>query len=394
MFKKQQKIITILLIVFIILMSTFVFADNETDNVASQNIEAQASNESTQNVESQVEEQAQAQVQEDASYKKEDVYLRGDNVTVDYIIDGNLFVMADTVTINSQIGGDAFIIAKHVIVDEKGYIFNNLFVIAESVDIKGVVFDTYGIAKDFTISGGYIYRDLKLVSENLNINGTIGRNAFVSCASISFNTDGDKKGSIVGNLDYKSKSEINFENGLVNGKINYTSSKVSTGKIIGTYIVTLLSLVATVIIIWLICLWIAPKFLSNTNKYVGKATWKVLGIGILAFLAIPLACIVLLALKITACASLVIFALYLVMLEISCSIFVIAVNNYLCSKFKINKKIGVFGMLIVTGIVVGILCELPYAGFVISCIVSILGLGILISSILPKKEGKIAEAKK
>ena len=51
-------------------------------------------------------------------------------------------------------------------------------------------------------------------------------------------------------------------------------------------------------------------------------------------------------------------------------------------------------MLIVTGIVVGILCELPYAGFVISCIVSILGLGILISSILPKKEEKIAEAKK
>ena len=126
MFKKLQKFVTILLIVFLILMSTFVFADNEVDNVTTQNTETQVANETTQNVEAQVTEQAQAQAQEDASYKKEDVYLSGDNVTVDYIIDGNLFVMADTVTINSQIGGDAFIIAKHVIVDEKGYIFNNL----------------------------------------------------------------------------------------------------------------------------------------------------------------------------------------------------------------------------------------------------------------------------
>lgn len=394
MFKKLQKFVTILLIVFLILMSTFVFADNEVDNVTTQNTETQVANETTQNVEAQVTEQAQAQAQEDASYKKEDVYLSGDNVTVDYIIDGNLFVMADTVTINSQIGGDAFIIAKHVIVDEKGYIFNNLFIIAESVDIKGVVFDTYGIAKDFTISGGYVYRDLKLISENLNINGTIGRNAFVNCESIKFNTDGNKKGSILGNLDYKSKSEINFENGLINGKINYTSSKVSTGKIIGIYIAKICTLVATAIIIWLICLWLAPKFLSNTNKYVGKSTLKVLGIGLLSFLAIPLACIILFALKITACASLVILALYLIMLTISSSIFIIVANNYLCSKLKINKNIAVFGMLIVTGIIIGVLCELPYVGFVVSCIISILGLGVLVSSILPKKEEKIVEAKK
>ncbi len=33
-------------------------------------------------------------------------------MTIDYIVDGNLFVMANTVTINSQIGGDAFIMAK------------------------------------------------------------------------------------------------------------------------------------------------------------------------------------------------------------------------------------------------------------------------------------------
>ena len=98
---------------------------------------------------------------------------------------------------------------------------------------------------------------MKLISENLNINGTIGRNAFVNCESIKFNTDGNKKGSILGNLDYKSKSEINFENGLINGKINYTSSKVSTGKIIGIYIAKICTLVATAIIIWLICLWLA-----------------------------------------------------------------------------------------------------------------------------------------
>ena len=129
MFKNKSKIITFLLILVLFISSTsFVFADdNDIDLISADNV--------TQAVENEVTDQ---QNQEE-NYKKSDVYLVGDDITIDYIVDGNLFVMANKVTINSQIGGDAFILAKEVVVDSEGYIFNNLFACAQSIDINGVV---------------------------------------------------------------------------------------------------------------------------------------------------------------------------------------------------------------------------------------------------------------
>lgn len=112
MLKNKTKIIAILLILFVLLSSSFVFADNETDDL-----------DETQVTTSE-------QISEEDSYKKSDVYLIDQEVTIDYIVDGNLFVMADTVTIDAQIGGDAFIMAKNIIVGEHGYIYSNLFALA------------------------------------------------------------------------------------------------------------------------------------------------------------------------------------------------------------------------------------------------------------------------
>src|SRR5699024_7588730 len=77
----------------------------------------------------------------EVEYKQQDVWLTGDNVTIDYIVDGNVFVAANNVTINSQIGGDVFVVANTVTVGEQGYIFSNLFAVADSININGVVYD-------------------------------------------------------------------------------------------------------------------------------------------------------------------------------------------------------------------------------------------------------------
>ena len=50
-------------------------------------------------------------------------------------------------------------------------------------------------------------------------------------------------------------------------------------------------------------------------------------------------------------------------------------------------------MLIVTGIIVWVITELPYIGGIVAFIISVLGLGVLISSILPKREKKTKESK-
>ena len=393
MLKNKTKILVFLLILAISLTTSFVYADNETtleddiipisDNLESSPVENNAENPISTN-----------EPTED-TYKSHDVYLTGDNVTIDYVVDGNLFVMADTVTINSKIGGDAFIMAKTINVGDQAYIFSNLFAIADSIDIKGVVYDVYALAQNFTISNGYIYRDAKLCCNTININGAIGRNAFVSCSNINFNTDENDKGIIYGDLTYSTPSELSFDKNIVNGNVTYKAPKVSPEKsvreIVASYILDLGAFLAFVIIIWLVCLWVAPKFLNDTNKFVGKKTLNVLGTGLLTLIAVPIACIILLLLQLTAGISLLTVAIYILALIVAKSIFTIVANNYLCSKLNINKNTGIFGMLIVSGVIVWVISELPYVGGIVSFIISVLGLGVLVSAILPKKTKKVSD---
>lgn len=393
MLKNKTKIIAFLLVLILAITSSFVYADNET---SSENDIALISDTSeTKPVETNVENTVSTNETSKDSYKNSDVYLMGDNVTIDYVVDGNLFVMADTVTINSKIGGDAFIMAKTINVGDQAYIFSNLFAMANSIDIKGVVYDVYALSQNFTISNGYIYRDAKLCCNTININGTIGRNAFVSCSNINFNTDENDKGIIYGDLTYSTPSELSFDKNIVNGNVTYKAPKVSPEKsvreIVASYISDLGAFLAFVIIIWLVCLWLAPKFLNDTNKFVGKKTLNVLGTGLLTLIAVPISCIILLLLQLTAGISLLTVAIYILALIVAKSIFTIVANNYLCSKLNINKNTGIFGMLIVSGVIVWVISELPYVGGIVSFIISVLGLGVLVSAILPKKAKKASD---
>lgn len=396
MTKNKTKIILVFLIIALLFSSTFVFADNEDESTAVPiSDESETTPVDTNSTEiNATESNANAQAQED-SYKKSDVYLTGDNVTIDYIVDGNLFVCADTVTINSQIGGDAFIMAKNLIVNDEAYIFNNLFVMANSVEIKGVVYDAYALANTLTISKGYVYRDLKANCDTLNVNGTVGRNAFVNCSSLNFNTVENSNGVIYGNLEYSSKNEASIPEGSVNGTVNYKnnsdSSKQSVRSIVAEYILSLGSFIAFVLIVWLLCLWLAPKFLNNTESYIGKGSLKVFGKGLLGLIAIPVACIILILLQLTSSISLVILSLYILALVVSTSLFTISANNYVCNKLKINKKSGIFGMLIVTAIVISLLTKIPYIGAIISLLIAIFGLGILLTAIIPNKTKKSSD---
>lgn len=395
MTKNKTKFILVFLIIALLFSSTFVFADNEESTAVPISDESETTPVEINSAEESVtESNANTQAQED-SYKKSDVYLMGDNITIDYIVDGNLFVCADTVTINSQIGGDAFIMAKNLIVNDEAYIFNNLFVMANSVEIKGVVYDAYALANTLTISKGYVYRDLKVNCDTLNVNGTVGRNAFVNCESLNFNTVENSSGVIYGNLEYSSKNEASIPEGSVNGTVNYEqtsdSSEQSVRSVVADYILSLGGFIAFVLIVWLLCLWLAPKFLNTTNSYIGKDSLKVFGKGLLGLIVIPVACIILILLQLTSSISLVILALYILALIVSKSLFTIFANNYVCNKLKINKKSGIFGMLIVTAIVISLLTKIPYIGAVLSLLIVIFGLGILLTAIVPSKAKKSSD---
>ena len=297
MSKNKLKIIAFVILLIMLISTTIVFADNEQQILTNDQslVENNVSEENN--------------ISNEESYKKSDVYLAGEDVTVDYIVDGNLFICANTVTINSQIGGDAFIMAKKIVIDSEGYIFSNLFAMAESIEIKGVVYDVYSLSKDLSISKGYVYRDLKSACETLNVNGIIGRNVYAAFSNIFFNNEENSKGIIYGNLNYSSNSQASIPENVVNGEVKYhetttETEAISAKSIIIDYIISLIKFIVFVIIIWLLCLWLAPKFLDSTNKYVGKNTLSVFGFGLLALFAIPVLCVILLILQLSTKAAL------------------------------------------------------------------------------------------
>ena len=387
MLKNKFKIITLLTVIILSFTVPIVRAENEDNSseTSENDIALISSNDETNPV-------VDSTPSED-SLKKEDVYLVGDNVTIDYIVDGNLFVFANTVTINSKIGGDAFICANKVIVEDQGYIFSNLFTVSQDVEIKGVVYDVYAVSNNLSVQEGYIYRDLRVSCNNLTITGTVGRNAFVNCSNIAFstndtNTESDEKSSnrsttgvINGNLNYSSKNEISIPEGAVYGETNFNKVIANNDSTIKNYILSIGTFIATVLIIWLACLWIAPKFLDNTRNLVSKKTLPVIGIGLLTPIVAVIISIILFMIGITAPIGFITLGILFILLAISKSIFTISINNLICNRFKIEKTVGILGTLIASSAVLWLIGLIPYVGSIVNFIAIVIGLGIIVYSV-------------
>lgn len=372
MLKNKPKIIMILFLIILFLTTSFVLADNENSNVMPI---AENSEENTTSPTSQ----------EDNNYKKSDVYLVGDNVTIDYIVDGNLFVCANTVTINSSIGGDAFVLANKIIIESEGTIYSNLFATAPSIEVKGVVYDIYAASKDFTLNGGFIYRDIKTICENFNVYGGIGRNAFVNCSNISFqDNNNNTTGAISGDLNYTSNKEIEIPENSVKGQVYFSQSVTNNPNTIQNYLISLGSFLAFVLILWVLCYGFACQFLGNINELTAHKKGSIIIAGLVGLVMIPAIILLLFLMQITSSIAFLLLILYFILLAIAKSIFIIALNHFISSKLNINKNAGIFGMLILISLIIWGIGFIPYIGSILSVIMIVLGLGFIFTHILTK----------
>lgn len=404
MLKNKFKMVALLTVLILALTLPIVRAENEaTDNLATPDVTTSenASNEAI----NPISDNPEADKTSEDNLKKSDVYLTGDNVTIDYIVDGNLFVFANTVTINSQIGGDAFICASSVNVGEQGYIFSNLFTFAKNVTIDGVVYDLYAGAENTTIKG-YVYRDIHIGADTVNILGTVGRNAHIDCSSLNFvenskedaNNQGETtpttKATISGNLNYSAKTEASIPEGTVTGETTFEQQTVKTDdtNLIQEKIISLISFVVTIVVVWLLCLWLAPKFLkNNTSLLTTKKVLPVIGFGLLAPIVAIFLTIMFFILEVTATLGLLLILALIALIAISTSIFTITLNSIICHKLKIEKTIAIFGMLVATSIVLWLIGLIPLFGSILGIMVVFLGMGMIISNLVLKEKEEIVK---
>ena len=402
MLKNKAKLLLILLMVFTLSLSPLSFADDEmvTENTQEevQITEEESNNKNLEvdkNLEPGSENSENLVVEDDATH--EDKYIVGDSVVIDNIIDGNLFVIANDVTIKNQIIGNAFICAQNVNITDQGYISNSLYVAANNLSVDGIIYDIYAVSNNAKLSG-YIYRDLHIATDTIDLLNTVGRNASITAKNMNFTSKDAQEVSgnseenstpvisaqIIGNLNYSSENEINIPEGIVSGKITYSNSTFSLIKT--NSIMSIIYFTIFVIALFGIYKWLAPKFLKNSSSLVTTKHFKTVGLGLLSLVALPVISVLLLMIKITSTVGLFLLAINLVLLFVSKATFVIALNNIISKKLKFDTTLKTFLLLIATTIGIKLLSMIPYVGIVLSIICIIIGAGIIVRSIVFKKD--------
>lgn len=378
MLKNKLKTILIVTLLIMFVISPFVHADEETAPIN----DAAVINED--------------QIESEENYKNSDIYLSEKDVKIDYTVVGNAFIIADNVTISAPIGGDAFIMAKNVTIDGNGYIYSNLFVCSENLVINGIVYDLYAACKNVTIAeNGYIYRDIRSGSSNIDIFGTIGRNAYIGCDKISlsssevttgYNTEnlGDLKATIYGNIEYNSSNEISIPDGSVEGEVKFT--KLSTNNLKENITDIILSIIETIVftvVIWLILNWLAPKVTEKSKELLTNKIGAVIVFGLLGLIVLPIIALILLFIPVTITLSFLLIGLYIILVALASTIFIISLSEFIADKLNLNNKWLHLAVVAVSAVIIYLVKMIPYLGGVVSLICIVLGLGILVKGFLP-----------
>lgn len=378
-FSKKLKSILFFALVLVVLLSSVVFADNETPITKADNeagiMLVDENLETTSNVVSKT------------------LYLADSSVTIDYPVEGNVFVMAQDLTISGNISGNVFVLAQNLKIETTGSINSTLFVCAENVTIDGTVSDVFSISSNLTINkGARIMQDISSGGSTLKLGGTIGRNANFGFDEINTSDSA----MILGDLSYSSKTAAISED-IVSGTTSFTQIeevKIEPKDIIREKLNDLYTLLVVSLVIVLIVIYAMPKFADKEQKIVENKLAATFGYGALALILIPFACLILFFTILGILPAVALFLVYLfIIMQVATPLVSIAIAKIICQKINKNTKgfTLLFSMLLVLAI--WVLELIPVLGSIVSLLTAILGLGIIVyaifhSTIDPKKDSK------
>lgn len=317
-----------------------------------------------------------------------DLYLFDQNVVVEGTINGNVFAFGSTVTVKGQITGDLFAFGNIVTVEDSASIYNNAFIGGNVVTFSGNAADVYVASSNCTLTeSANIFRDLKASVETLNIKGLVRRYAYVSADNIVIPENA--KGLIGGKLNYTSDKAIEFPEGAIVGGANYTDTstvKPTASQMFSVYLVSFLTSMIYAIIVILIMSFYSPKFVEKATYCLSKRAFTSAGIGILAFILIPILAVLLLMLTVFMYVSVALLVIYALVLSITLPIFSVVVGKLIESKLKTPSRTKFIIFSILAAIVLWFAQLIPFVGGYISLFIYVVGLGVAIFAFFIRKD--------
>ena len=366
-FSRKLKSILFFALVLVVLLSSVVFADNETPITKADNeagiMLVDENLETTSNIVSKT------------------LYLADSSVTIDYPVEGNVFVMASNLTISGNISGNVFALTQNLKIESTGSINSTLFVCAENITIDGTVSDVFALSSNLIINNdARIMQDITAGGSTLKLGGTIGRNANFGFDEINTSDSA----MILGDLSYSSRVAAISED-IVSGTTSFTQIeevKIEPKDIIREKLNSLYTLLVVSLVIVLIVVYAMPKFADKEQKIVENKLAATFGYGSLALILIPFACLLLFFTILGILPAVALFLVYLfIIMQVATPLVSIAIAKIICQKINKNTKgfTLLFSMLLVLAI--WILELIPVLGSIVSLLTAILGLGIIVYAI-------------
>ena len=382
----KSYLFKIILCIFLVLVvsSTFVLATDE--NIPENQVVSTDENINTTSESGEI--LATYETNYDLVYS--DMYLLDSNVEVSQVVDGNVFVYGGTVKVTGAISGNLFVLAENLDISEDAIIQGSIFALANNITISGIVSDVYSMSNNFNLEEkAIVSRNIYIMSGATNLSGQVSRDAYISTRDLSF--DEDAKEVIKGDLNYSSYNEVELDEGVVSGEVNFKQFENSVQSI-GTIVLNIVysavvSLVFSVAII-LVSLWFAPKFKDRAAEIVEKKNLSAFGFGLLVFFGGILAALILLLFTYGFGASIGVFLVAIVIMAYiaSSTVFSMSIGALIAKKIK-SEKVGIyvlFALLVVLAL--NLIGYIPYIGGPIKFIASIVGLGILCINAYKRKD--------
>lgn len=319
------------------------------------------------------------------------VYVMGNKITISSnVIHGDVYIMGEEVNIKVQeIAGSVYILANNVKIEDS-LIDNSLYIAADKVDFYSATLDMYVAAKEVTIQkNSVVQRNLRASAETLNLYGAVCKDAFVNFEKINFLSEEELSNNevisgVFGNFEYSSKEEVKIPNNFIGGEINFTKSELKKDQIKSIAKTVLETAVFIIFIVFGLSLF-ASDFTRKSSDILVKNLGMVVIKGIAFAILIPFLIVGLFIFGITVNVALVLLGIYIILLAISSSVFVVSVANLIANKLKFNNKFGRAGVNILFAIIYAALLQIPYAGAVIGIVAGTLGLGLVLQKKSDKK---------
>lgn len=294
---------------------------------------------------------------------KGDVTVGGGAVHLGGVIGDDVHAAGGFVTVESRIGGELVAVGGEIVLDQKARVAGRTRLAGGTVIVSGQVGGGLRIAGGTVTLGGQIDGDLNVVARSL---------AVLPSARIT------------GNLTYASPAAARIDPGAqILGRVNrepvaWPETTRRAGRLVfrAVKIVVGLGLLATGVVVLLVF----PRFTLATSRTITRTPWRSLGVGLLLFIANPVAAMLFMVTLVGIPLGLLTIALYLVSLLVGFLVGAIFLGD-LMARFTSTHETPATGrrvlglvLALVALVLVGLI---PFVGGVIQLITLLASLGAL-----------------